>query len=327
MVVFAQHNVIKDAPFTRVDLISCRNLLIYLQPPAQQKVLSLFHFALNRGGVLFLGPERDARARWRTDSRPSTSTGASTASTATCACRSTRGSQPSRRPSRASPRAPRSRPAARYSLSQLLGTYDALLERGHAAEPAGQRPRRARPRVRRREPVPAACATGARASTCSTWSTPSCKMVLVGGLKRALQRAGADRLQAASASGRRRRARRTRSRSGACASRSGGAPHLLVSFEPIGAAHAGRPPRRDRDRPRPGLARAARRARGRAAPHQGEPAGGDRGARDQQRGAAGRERGAARLERGAAEHQRGAAERQRGALHGQRRVPAQDRAS
>lgn len=55
-VVFAHHNVIKDAPFTRVDLISCRNMLIYLQPPAQEKVLSLFHFALNRGGMMFLGP-------------------------------------------------------------------------------------------------------------------------------------------------------------------------------------------------------------------------------------------------------------------------------
>jgi two-component system CheB/CheR fusion protein len=56
MIVFAQHNVIKDAPFTRVDLITCRNLLIYLQPAAQQRVLSLFHFALNRGGILLLGP-------------------------------------------------------------------------------------------------------------------------------------------------------------------------------------------------------------------------------------------------------------------------------
>ena len=56
MVVFAQHNVISDAPFTRVDLISCRNLLIYLQSPAQQRVLSFFHFALSQGGMLFLGP-------------------------------------------------------------------------------------------------------------------------------------------------------------------------------------------------------------------------------------------------------------------------------
>ncbi len=56
MVVFAQHNVLKDAPFTRLDLVSCRNLLIYFQPAAQKRVLSLFHFALRTGGVLFLGP-------------------------------------------------------------------------------------------------------------------------------------------------------------------------------------------------------------------------------------------------------------------------------
>jgi two-component system CheB/CheR fusion protein len=56
MVVFAQHNVLKDAPFTRLDLVSCRNLLIYFQPAAQKRVLSLFHFALKAGGVLFLGP-------------------------------------------------------------------------------------------------------------------------------------------------------------------------------------------------------------------------------------------------------------------------------
>jgi two-component system, chemotaxis family, CheB/CheR fusion protein len=56
MIVFAQHNVIKDAPFTRLHLISCRNLLIYLQPLVQKKLLSLFHFGLRTGGVLFLGP-------------------------------------------------------------------------------------------------------------------------------------------------------------------------------------------------------------------------------------------------------------------------------
>jgi two-component system CheB/CheR fusion protein len=56
MVVFAPHNLIKDAPFTRLDLISCRNLLIYLQPLAQKKALSLFHFSLKTGGTLLLGP-------------------------------------------------------------------------------------------------------------------------------------------------------------------------------------------------------------------------------------------------------------------------------
>lgn len=56
MVVFAPHNIISDAPFTRLDLVTCRNLLIYLQPIAQKKALSLFHFGLKTGGALFLGP-------------------------------------------------------------------------------------------------------------------------------------------------------------------------------------------------------------------------------------------------------------------------------
>jgi two-component system, chemotaxis family, CheB/CheR fusion protein len=56
MIVFAPHNAIKDAPFTKLDLVSCRNLLIYFQPQVQKKVLSLFHFGLKTGGVLMLGP-------------------------------------------------------------------------------------------------------------------------------------------------------------------------------------------------------------------------------------------------------------------------------
>ncbi len=55
MVVFAQHNLIKDPPFTNIDVISCRNLLIYLQPVLQKRVLELFNFALNAQGLLFLG--------------------------------------------------------------------------------------------------------------------------------------------------------------------------------------------------------------------------------------------------------------------------------
>ena len=55
MIVFAPHNLVKDAPFTKTDLITCRNLLIYLRPQAQKKVLSLFHFGLKTGGMLFLG--------------------------------------------------------------------------------------------------------------------------------------------------------------------------------------------------------------------------------------------------------------------------------
>ncbi|MFO8042233.1 MAG: chemotaxis protein CheB, partial [Alkalispirochaeta sp.] len=54
-VIFAYHNIFKDPPFRRIDLISCRNLLIYLQPVLQKKVLSNFHFSLNEEGYLFLG--------------------------------------------------------------------------------------------------------------------------------------------------------------------------------------------------------------------------------------------------------------------------------
>jgi two-component system CheB/CheR fusion protein len=54
-IIFAPHNVIRDAPFTKLDLVACRNLLIYFQPHAQSTVLTLFHFALKPGGYLFLG--------------------------------------------------------------------------------------------------------------------------------------------------------------------------------------------------------------------------------------------------------------------------------
>jgi two-component system CheB/CheR fusion protein len=55
LVVFATHNILTDAPFTKLDLLSCRNLLIYLEAKAQQKILPLFHYALKPNGILFLG--------------------------------------------------------------------------------------------------------------------------------------------------------------------------------------------------------------------------------------------------------------------------------
>jgi two-component system CheB/CheR fusion protein len=54
-VVFAQQNLVGDPPFSRLDVISCRNLLIYLEPTAQEKIISLLHFALAEGGYLLLG--------------------------------------------------------------------------------------------------------------------------------------------------------------------------------------------------------------------------------------------------------------------------------
>lgn len=55
MVVFAPHNVAMDPPFTRLDILTCRNLLIYFGPELQAKLMPLFHFSLNPDGVLFLG--------------------------------------------------------------------------------------------------------------------------------------------------------------------------------------------------------------------------------------------------------------------------------
>jgi len=55
MIVFSSHNLIQDAPFNRIDLISCRNFLIYLNEPVQQQLFSLFQYSLKSEGVLFLG--------------------------------------------------------------------------------------------------------------------------------------------------------------------------------------------------------------------------------------------------------------------------------
>jgi two-component system CheB/CheR fusion protein len=55
MVIFAQHNMIEDPPFSNINLVSCRNALIYFQQAAQQKVFASFYFALQQNGFLFLG--------------------------------------------------------------------------------------------------------------------------------------------------------------------------------------------------------------------------------------------------------------------------------
>src|SRR6185437_12407230 len=54
--IFSSHSFIRDPPFSRLDLISCRNVMIYLGLDLQQKIIPLFHYALRSGGYLFLGP-------------------------------------------------------------------------------------------------------------------------------------------------------------------------------------------------------------------------------------------------------------------------------
>ena len=55
MLIFSEHNLIKNPPFSKLDLITCRNLLIYLGAELQKRLIALFHYALNPGGMLFLG--------------------------------------------------------------------------------------------------------------------------------------------------------------------------------------------------------------------------------------------------------------------------------
>ena len=62
LVLFAPHNILHDSPFSRQDLITCRNLLIYLNHPTQQKVMEVFHFALRQDSYLFLGASEMAES-------------------------------------------------------------------------------------------------------------------------------------------------------------------------------------------------------------------------------------------------------------------------
>ena len=62
MCVFARHDVTRDPPFSRMDLISCRNVLIYLEPRMQQRVMAVFHYALQTSGTLLLGTSETASA-------------------------------------------------------------------------------------------------------------------------------------------------------------------------------------------------------------------------------------------------------------------------
>ena len=62
MCIFSVHNLIHDPPFSRLDLITCRNLLIYLEGELQKKLVPLFHYALRSGGYLFLGPSENLAA-------------------------------------------------------------------------------------------------------------------------------------------------------------------------------------------------------------------------------------------------------------------------
>ncbi len=237
MIVFAPHNVIRDAPFTRVDLVSCRNLLIYLQPPAQQKTLSLFHFALNRGGVLFLGPSESPGhvahdydvidKHWRIFRKFSDVRVPVDARL-----------QPSKviQPRTLAPAS--ASHFARYSISQLLGTYDSLLDeflppsllvddRGQLVHAFAGASRHLKPH------------DGRQGLEVIEMVGPELKMILAGGMRRALAEPSAIVFTGVNLDG--------PDGSSTCkvtlrrvTGRSGGAFYLLVSFEPSAEA-ASRP--------------------------------------------------------------------------------------
>jgi two-component system, chemotaxis family, CheB/CheR fusion protein len=72
--IFAQHDIVRDPPFSQMDIICCRNVLIYLEPVLQTKVISLFHYALRPGGYLVLGTSEGLGAAanlFATEDRPS----------------------------------------------------------------------------------------------------------------------------------------------------------------------------------------------------------------------------------------------------------------
>ena len=122
-VVFTVQDVLADPPFARLDFISCRNLLIYLLPEAQAKVISLFHFALREGGLLLIGNSEtvgaaDGRFRGRFQ------TGASLSARGRQSSRGIRLAAARRRRGRGCARAPDRAPAPsrQAALSELCRT-------------------------------------------------------------------------------------------------------------------------------------------------------------------------------------------------------------
>jgi two-component system, chemotaxis family, CheB/CheR fusion protein len=62
LIVFAPHDVVKDPPFTKLDILLCRNLLIYMESDLQKKLMSLFYYSLNPGGLMILGSSENANS-------------------------------------------------------------------------------------------------------------------------------------------------------------------------------------------------------------------------------------------------------------------------
>ena len=318
MCIFSPHSLIRDPPFSRIDLVSCRNLLIYLDAELQEQVIPVFHYALRPGGFLFLGSVRER--------------------------------QPARRPVRRRRQEAPHLPAARPRRGRRSAVPAAALPAprcAHAAATEAARPdgggarrcaARSRPRVLEHfapayvvvnrdgdvvyysprtgkyleaaaGPAEPAAARAWRARACASTCAPRCR--------RRWRRGAPSTRERRRGRGRRRRVqpidltveplRRARATS----------PLFLVLFADLGPPLTPRGRRRSGAAPGDGDADGDA-ARARAARHARAAAGDDRGVRDRARGAEVRERGAGLDQRGAAVDQRGAGDLQGGAPVGQR---------
>ena len=300
MVVFAQHNLITDAPFTRVDLITCRNLLIYFQPHgAAQGALALALRAQDRRHAA-----SSARRRRRARSADEFDTVDGTGGIYAQAARRAPARHP---PAAADRRLPDG--GARAAAARLRGARSWTRLAAHGPLRSAARRAPCRPACSSTSTTtwctpsaaPSRCCAsraGARRPTCSTSSTTTSRRRCSG----ALQHANKERAHGApGAASRCRRPAAPRS-IGSPSSRSArrsGSMHFLVQYENKGPTALTQATEAAVDVPR-AVARLRLGARVGAALHQGEPAGDDRGAGDGERRAAGDERGARRLERGAA---------------------------
>ena len=315
------HNVAKDPPFTRLDLITCRNLLIYLNPATQKRVLSLFQFGLKTGGFLFLGPsesmtENDGEfettsERWkifrkRRDARPGWRLGPFQSSTQTTELVNRRlaGATP--------PRSELAFPAVYEALLSRFVPSGLLIDEDHQLLHAFGT---ARQYLRLPE--------GRTTNDVLRMVDDDLRMAI----SSAVHRAGKERTEFAysgvkvSLDDRELRLRVT-----AVPLPLGRFQSMIyfVRIEPDQPAEPrgpGGPVVRCPGRVR----RSDPRARAGAGLHEGTPPDHHRGAGGQQRGAPVHQRGARRLQRGAPVHQRGTPLGQRGAVHGQRGVSEEDR--
>ena len=186
------HSVIKDPPFLRLDLITCRNLLIYLERSLQQQLCSIFHYGLKPGRFLFLGSAETADAA--TDLFAPTRPGrADLLRPRSCVGRAVPALPHSPSPERVASADTRRRgPIAGRASDMPAALHAAALERSRAAERAGRRPRRTSCTSRRAPDASSCISAGPISNLLPAVVRPELRLDLRLALTRALDRRAAD---------------------------------------------------------------------------------------------------------------------------------------